>query len=174
VISLRKAVHADLEESLSSALESYRAALIAVGDAGARAYPPTGENLKLSLLKLQESLVKTATPAAFTQTEQCVGQELKAWGDRASYYYLESAEDIKSLLLDVARAAAEVGDRDQRYGNHFRPWRGVYKWLLKLDDISAMRQSLSKSAVDLVSTISQMTDDGKRAVEQLREQISVR
>ena len=80
MISLRQAMHVDLEESLRSALESYRAALAAVGDAGAKAYPPTGDNLKQSLLKLQETLVNSATPGVFAKTEQSVGQELKVWG----------------------------------------------------------------------------------------------
>ena len=79
MISLRKAKHQDLEESLRSALESYRSALAAAGDAGARAYPPTGDNLKTSLLKLQESLLNTATPGDFARTERSVGRELKAW-----------------------------------------------------------------------------------------------
>jgi hypothetical protein len=124
----------DLQGSLKSALESYRAALIDVGEAGARAFPPTGENLKQSLLKLQESLLKTATSDAFAQAKQQVGQELKTWGDSASYYYQESTVDIKNLLLQVAKAAAEVGDRDQKYGEHFQTLAGGVAQRSKQDD----------------------------------------
>jgi diguanylate cyclase (GGDEF)-like protein len=172
MISLRQAMHVDLEESLKSAVDSYRAALIATADAGARAYPPTGENLKLGLLKLQEALVNAATPGAFAQTGQSVEQHLKAWSDSASHYYQESADEIKGLLLQVAKAAAEVGDRDQRYGVTFQSLAERLQGAAKLDNISAMRQSLSSSAVELVNCVTKMTEDGKRTVEQLRAQIS--
>jgi diguanylate cyclase (GGDEF)-like protein len=165
-------MHQDLEESLRSALESYRSALAAVGDAGARAYPPTGDNLKQSLLKLQEGLLNTATPGDFSRTEQSVGQELKVWGDSASLYYRESAEEIKSLLLQIAKVAAEVGDRDQRYSVHFQTLAERLQGAAKLDNIAFMRQSLTSSAVELVDCVNKMTEDGKRTVEQLRAQIS--
>ncbi|HME05996.1 MAG TPA: GGDEF domain-containing protein [Bryobacteraceae bacterium] len=173
MISLRKAMNVELEESLRSALESYRAALTAVGDAGARAYPPTGDNLKQSLLKLQERLVNTAAPAVFAETEHRVGQELKTWSDSAAGYYQESAEEVKDLLLHVAKAAAEVGDRDQRYGEYFQALAGRLQEAATLQNISAMRQSLSSNAVELVDSVTRMTEDGKRTVEQLRAQVSV-
>ncbi len=165
-------MHVDLEESLRSAVESYRAALISVGDAGARAYPPTGDYLKQSLLKLQEQLVTTATPGVFAQTEQSVGQELQAWSDSASHYYQDSADEIKALLLQVAKAAAEVGNRDQRYGEHLQEFAARLEGAAKLDNITSMRQSLSSSAVELVKLVNKMTEDGKRTVDQLRAQIS--
>jgi hypothetical protein len=151
-------MHMDLEESLRTALASYRVALIAMGDAGARAYPPTGENLKQGMLKLQGDLANTATPGIFEQTGQHVGKELKAWGDCASHYYQQSADEIKSLLLEIAKAAGEVGDRDQRYGVHFQALAGRLQGAAQLDDISAMRQSLSSNAVELVNSIHRMTE----------------
>ena len=162
----------DLEESLRSAIESYRAALASVGDAGARAYPPAGDNLKQSLLKLQQNLVAAATPGAFAQTEQGVKQELKNWSDHAARYYEDSAEEIKALLLQVAQAAAEVGNRDQQYGEHFQGFAERLQGAAKLDNISAMRHSLSNSAVELVGLVNKMTEDGKRTVEQLRAQVT--
>ncbi len=172
MISLRQAMHQDLEQSLKSALDSYRSALTAVGDAGARAYPPTGDNLKHSLLKLQESLLSTSTPSDFARTEQSVGQELKAWSDSASHYYRESAEEIKTLLLQIAKVAAEVGDRDQRYSANFQTLADRLQGAAKLDDIAFMRQSLTASAAELLDCVNKMTEDGKRTVEQLRAQIS--
>ncbi|MBZ5605871.1 MAG: GGDEF domain-containing protein [Acidobacteriia bacterium] len=172
MISLRKAIHVDLEESLKSAVESYRAALGTVADVGARAYPPAGESLKQELLKLQQHLAGTATPGLFADAERCLDHELKTWGDSASRYYQDSAEEIKSLLLLVAKAAAEVGDRDHRYGERFQELAGRLQGAAKLDNISAMRQSLSSSAVELVDCVTKMTEDGHRTVEQLRAQVS--
>lgn len=126
----------------------------------------------MSLLKLQEKLVNTAAPAVFAETQQSVGQELKTWGDSAADYYQESAEEVKDLLLHVAKAAAEVGDRDQRYGEYFQALAGRLQVAAKLQNISAMRQSLSSNAVELVDSVTRMTEDGKRTVEELRAQVS--
>ena len=165
-------MHASLEESLRSAVDSYRATLIDVGDAGARAYPPAGDNLKESLLALQQNLNESTAPKVFAETGQRVQVQLKAWGESAAQYYQDSAGEIKSLLLEVAKAAAEVGARDQRYGEHLQGLAVRLEVAAQLDNIAAMRQSLSSSAVELVSCVNKMAEDGKRAVEQLRAQVS--
>jgi len=165
-------MHASLEESLRSAVESYRGALTAVGDAGAKAYPPAGDDLKQSLLQLRQNLAETASPNAFAETGQRVGEQLKSWAESAAHYYQDSAGEIKGLLLEVAKAAAEVGARDQRYGEHLHTLSARLESSAKLDNLAAMRQSLSASAVELASCVNKMSEDGKRAVDQLRAQIS--
>jgi len=165
-------MHVNLEETLKSAVESYRGTLAAVGEAGARAYPPSGEGLRQSLSQLQLFLADASTPGAFTDTERSVEKELKDWGDNASRYYKDSAEEIKDLLLLVAKAAADVGDRDQRYGEQFKGLAERLQGAARLDNISAMRQSLSSSAVELVNCVNRMAEDGRQTLEQLRSQIA--
>lgn len=165
-------MHASLEESLRSAVESYRGALTAVGDAGAKAYPPAGDDLKQSLLQLRQSLGETTSPSVFADTEQRVSEQLKSWAESAAHYYQDSADEIKSLLLEVAKAAAEVGARDQRYGERLHTLASRLETAAKLDNLAAMRQSLSANAIELASCVNKMSEEGKRAVDQLRAQVS--
>jgi hypothetical protein len=67
-----------------------------------KAYPPVGDGLKQSLLGLRQRLSETSTSAVFATTEQRGSEELKAWSDSAAHYYHDSAEEIKTLLLEVA------------------------------------------------------------------------
>lgn len=165
-------MHASLEESLRTIVEAYRAALISVGDAGAKAFPPAGDNLKQNLLQLHQSLAETTSPGVFAETGQRVGEELNSWSETAAHYYHESAEEIKSLLLEVAKAASEVGARDQHYGEHLHTLASRLENAAKLDNLAAMRQSLSASAVDLSNCMNKMAEDSKRAMEQLRAQVT--
>jgi len=165
-------MHASLEESLRSAVESYRGALTAVGDAGAKAYPPAGDDLKQSLLQLRQNLGESASPGVFADTGERIGKQLQSWAESAAHYYQDSAEEIKALLLEVAKAAAEVGARDQRYGEHLHTLASKLESAAKLDNLVAMRQSLSANAVELASCINKMSEEGKRAVDQLRAQVS--
>jgi GGDEF domain-containing protein len=89
---------------------------------------------------------------------------------RGSLLPRQRRED-KTLLLEVAKAAAEIGARDLHYGEHLNGLAVRLEGAAKLDNIVAMRQSLSSSAVELVSCVKKMAEDGKRAVEQLRAQV---
>lgn len=166
-------MQADLEESLGSAVETFRATLAAMADAGARAYPPAGDELKRNLLGLHQNLTGTPSPSAFEQTERVAGRELKSWGDGAARHYEDSTKEIKSLLLVVAKVAADVGERDQRYGSRFRDLAGQLEGAAKLESVVQMRQALSRSAVELVTYVDRMTEDSKQSVDKLRAEVSI-
>jgi hypothetical protein len=51
VISLRRAMDDQLQDVLTSTLSSYSATLETVSEAGAKAFPPAGEDLRSSLGK---------------------------------------------------------------------------------------------------------------------------
>lgn len=172
LISLRKAMQADLEESLGSAVASFRATLAAIADAGARAYPPAGESLKNGLLGLHQFLAGTPSPTAFEQAEQAAGRELKSWSEGAARHYEDSTREVKSLLLVVAKAAADMGERDQRQGSRFRDLAGQLEGAAKLESVVQMRQVLSASATELVTCVDRMAEDSKRSLDQLRAQVS--
>jgi diguanylate cyclase (GGDEF)-like protein len=172
LISLRESIDLDLEKALQSTLASYRAALVAVGDAGAHACPPAAESLKESLLNLSQRLSSSVSSSLVAETEQCVEQELKAWGEHASHYYQEKTDEMKELLLLVAKAASEVGERDQRYAKQFGDLAGRLHGAARLNDLSAMRQSLGRHAAELKVCVTQMTRDGRDSISQLRAQLA--
>lgn len=172
MISLRESIDVDLEKALESTLASYRAALLAVGDAGAQACPPAAESFKESLQNLSQRLSSHVSPSQVAETEQCIEQELKAWGEHASHYYQEKTDEMKELLLLVAKAASEVGERDQRYAKQFGELAGKLHGAAKLNDLSAMRQSLGRHATELKACVTKMTRDGQDSISQLRSQLA--
>jgi diguanylate cyclase (GGDEF)-like protein len=161
-----------LEETLQSTLQSYRAALGAVGDAGVQACPPAGENLKESLLNLQLRLTAEASASVVGETEQRLEEELRTWSERAGRYYQEKTEEVKEVLLIVAKAAGQVGERDQRYAKQFGDLTERLQAAAKLNDISSIRQSLQRSVTDIKACVTRMAEDGQASVAQLRTQLA--
>lgn len=172
MISLRKAMEAQVEDVLASTLSSYRAALAAVSEAGAKACPPAGEDLKASLLRLQERLQAEASPRLVAETEQGLEETLRSWSDRAAQYHLDKTHEVKQLLVLLAAAAGQVGERDERYGTQFKQVTHNLQSAAKLHDLSAIRKSLDKSVAEIQSCIANMTKDGQDAVAQLRSQLA--
>ena len=172
LISLRKSMQEDLEETFRSALASYRAALSAVGAAGAQAYPSAGEEFKQALLNLQQQLSSEVSARQIAETEQRLEEELKSWGENASRYYQDRTSDVKELLLMVANAATQVGDRDQRYANQFNRLAERLQATVRLDDLATMRQNLGSQAAELMTTVTRMTQDGQDSIAHLRKELA--
>ena len=120
MISLKKSIEMDADELIASTLEAYRAALLAMGNAGVRACPPLGEPLQQSLQQLHAQLTAVSSQNVIAQTEERVSEELRTWGERAAGYYRDRTNDVKEIMTIVAKAAGDVGERDTRYGKQFQ------------------------------------------------------
>lgn len=162
----------DLEQALQATLDSYRSALRALGDAGAQACPPAADNLKQSLQNLTERLSHHPAPGLIVETERRLEEELKAWGQNAAHCYQAKTDEMKELVLLLARAAAEVGDRDQRYSDQFGQVATQLHAAAKLNDLTAMRQSLNRHATELTTCVISMAKDGQDSIAQLRSQLT--
>jgi diguanylate cyclase (GGDEF)-like protein len=172
MISLRKAMREQMEEAFESTLDSYKGALVAMGDAAARACPPSGEQLRNNLRVLQERLTNEAPPNLVTETEQRLEAELRTWGDQTAQFYQENTDEVKSILSIVSKATLEVGERDQRYAKQFGDLTERLRATNRLNDLSSIRQSLSKSVADLSTCVTKMAKDSQESVAQLRAQLS--
>jgi diguanylate cyclase (GGDEF)-like protein len=162
----------DLEGTLKAALASYRAALQAVSEAGAEAFPPAANDLKQRLLNLSERLATKPGPTLMIETEERLKEELKAWGKQAGDCYQEKTDEMKDLMLLVARAASDVGDRDRRYADKFGDLANRLQTAAKLNDLTAMRHSMTQNATDLTSCVANMSKDGQDSIAQLRSQLA--
>jgi diguanylate cyclase (GGDEF)-like protein len=173
MISLRKSMDMQLEELLQSTLQSYGNALVAVGQAGAQACPPVGGDLKESLLNLRQRLNADTSPGVITETEQLVEKELQTWSTRAANFYDEKTDEVREILAIVAKAARQVGERDQRYATLFGDLTDGLQAATKLNDLTTIRQSLVKSVADLKTCVTKMAKDGQESVAELRAQMSI-
>ena len=161
-----------LEQLLDTAMDSYRAALVAMGKCGVQACPPLGEDLQQALWNLHQRLSSDASPLVLSETEQRVGQELQQFGKRASDYYKQKANDVREIMTIIARMAQAVTDRDQRYVNHFNELSEQLHAIADLEDLTNIRKSIGQQAIELKSSINRMAQDGQQTVAQLRSELS--
>jgi hypothetical protein len=158
-----------LEEVLTSALGSYKSALAAVGVAGSQACPPVGDEFKAALLRLQQSV--RADPKVLADTEQLFEAELTAWSSKAAQLYSEKTDEVREILKIVAQAAAQVGERDDRYTQQFGELTERLQATARLDNLAAIRQSLVQDVAELRSCVQKMAQDGEASVAHLRGQV---
>jgi len=161
------------EEVLQSALKSYAEVFVAVGEAGVQACPPAGEKFKESLLNLKRRLDAETSVSLLTETEQLFEIELHTWSERAAQFYQEKTNEVREILLIVAKAAGQVGERDQRYAKQFGKLTERLQGTAKLNDLTTMRQSLGQYVVELETCVTKMVRDGQESVAELRAQMLV-
>jgi len=161
------------EEVLQSALKSYGDVFVAVGQAGAQACPPVGKELKESLLNLRERLNAEASARAIEETEKLLEVELQTWSARAAHFFQNKTDEVREILEIVAKAARQLGERDQRYSKQFGKLTERLQATAKLNDLTTIRQALVKNVAEMETCVSKMTFDGQESVSALRAQMSI-
>ena len=161
------------EEVLQSALKSYAEVFVAVGEAGAQACPPAGEEFKESLLNLKRRLNAESSASVIEETEQLFEMELSTWSERAAQFYQEKTDEVKEILTIVAKAAGQIGERDQSYAKQFGKLTERLQGTAKLNDLTTIRQSLAKNVAELETCVTKMVRDGQESVTELRAQMQV-
>jgi diguanylate cyclase (GGDEF)-like protein len=153
-------------------LESYRAVLLAMGNSGVRACPASGSDLQHALASLERPLFAKLTVPLIKETEGQVEERLRQWGECTAEYFKTKADEVKELLLVLARTAESMGDRDHRYANHFSELTARLHTIADLDDLTEVRSSLVKQATELKTYVDQMALDSRNSVAQLQTEVS--
>ena len=161
------------EEVLQSALKSYADVFVAVGEAGAQACPPVGEELKKSLMDLRRRVSLETSASVITETEQLLERALQTWSERAAHFYQDKTDEVKEILTIVAKAAGQVLERDQCYAKQFGNLTERLLATAKLNDLSTIRQALVKNVAEMETCVTKMAQDGQDSVAALRTRMSV-
>jgi diguanylate cyclase (GGDEF)-like protein len=162
----------DLSDLVTVTMESYRSVLRAVGKSAVQACPAPGQDLEQALTGLAGTLSKDTMPKAVEQTQVQVEQELQKWGSLTAGHLKSKADEVKDLLMMLARTAESVGERDQRYSSQFTALTADLKAIANLDDLTQVRASLVRKAAELKSCVDQMAQDGRQSLAQLRTKVS--
>jgi diguanylate cyclase (GGDEF)-like protein len=162
----------DPSEVLKTTLGSYRAALLAMGTSSVRACPPVGSELQRLLADLERGLTGRVTPASIRETEEKVEEHLEEWGESSAEYLKAKANDVKELLLALARTAQSIGDRDNRYANQLSQFTTRLHGIADLEDLTQIRASLVAGASELKTYVDQMTQDSNSLLKQLKTEVS--
>jgi diguanylate cyclase (GGDEF)-like protein len=172
MISLKKYLEQDPDELLSCTLDCYRSALSAVGSYGVLSCSTTGSGLRQSLLEIAKHISREVTCPVMEETREQVKAQLQQWGSRTEDYFKEKTNEVKELLIVLARTAESVGERDQKYASQFTQLTSRLQTIANLEDITQIRTSLVNSAVELKNCVDQMTRDGQESVKQLQAEMS--
>jgi diguanylate cyclase (GGDEF)-like protein len=158
---------------LGLTVAAYQSALREMGSCSVEACPGAGTGLKQSLDKLEERLSPGVTSSTITSTEKSVRNELQDWGRRTAAHFREKTAEVKDLLLVMTRAAESVGERDQRCARQMSEVTTRLKSIATLEDLTQIRSSIEKSAVELKTSLDRMAAEGKQAIAELKAEVSV-
>ncbi len=183
MISLKKYMDLDQDELnkhlkprpddlLALTLESYRSALTAMGGCGAQACPTLGPDLQQGLMTLAERLRSKTTARVVRETEGHVEGHLQKWGGRAAEYFQQRADEVKEILMVLARAAESTAERDQHHTSQFGEFTTRLQAMVKLEDLPQIRAALMRGAEDLKTCVNKMEQDSRKSVAVLRAQVS--
>jgi diguanylate cyclase (GGDEF)-like protein len=182
VISLKKYLDMDpgkpsapkpeLNELSSVILESYRSALLAMGKSGARAFPAAGSDLQQTMASLENRLSANITASLVKETETQVEEQLQQWGGCTAEYFKTKTNEVKELLIVLARTAESMGERDHRYATHFSEFRAQLQTIADLEDLAHVRSTLVQQANELKTYVEQMAQDSRESVAHLQAEVS--
>ncbi|MGA9672373.1 MAG: GGDEF domain-containing protein [Terracidiphilus sp.] len=159
--------------TLPAAIAAYRSALLEMGGCSLEACPALGDALKRGLGKLSERLSADMSPEAVVATDRGVQEQLLDWGKRTASHYRQKTDEVKGLLIVMARTAESVGERDLRCAGQINEVTARLEMIASLDDLSQIRSSIEKSAGELKGSVERMAAEGRAAIEHLRAEVSV-
>ena len=159
-------------ELLSTTLECYRSALLAMGKSGTQACPGVSSDLQQKLADLGNQISADLTAAGIRKTEKRVEEQLQQWGGQSAEYHKAKANEVKELLIVLARTAQSLGERDHRYTTQFTQFTTRLQTIANLEDLTQVRASLEQGAAELKTYVDRMAQDSRASVAQLRQEVS--
>ena len=166
--------HNDQSESdfTAAALAAHGSALEAMGRCSLDACPGLGSELNQNLGALSRNLSTGIDSAALAAIETETQEQLQGWGRSTARHYQRKSDEVKELLIVMARTAESVGSRDQRCAGQIHEVTARLTAIASLDDLTQIRASIEKSAAELKTSIERMTEEGKAAIDQLQQQVT--
>jgi diguanylate cyclase (GGDEF)-like protein len=170
-ISIRKFLEQDTDQLLASTQAAYRSALLAMGKSAVTGYAIVSHRLQEALSEVEGRVREKPTRAVVKASEVEVSKLLDQWGRQTAEHLKQTAEEIKSLLVALARTADAVGERDQACTEKLRQLTGSLETIAKLDDMSRMRQSILESATELKECVREIVENSIETADRFRSQI---
>jgi diguanylate cyclase (GGDEF)-like protein len=162
----------ETDELTAAMMECYSAALLAVGKAAVQTCPHLGVDLETNLQGLARRLAVDPSTELVKSTEKLVEIQLNEWGVRISGHFKAQADEVKELLIALAKTAESVGSRDEGYSSKFTDLTGRLAKIADLQDLKQIRSSITERVAELKSSVDQMTRDNRQLVAQLKVEVS--
>lgn len=157
---------------LDAALDCCRGVLSAVGKSAVQISPALGGSLQESLRTCDRSLSIEQSTQSIKRAKSQIEEQLQEWGARTAEDYKAKADEVKELLIALAKTAESVGNKDEGYASRFKTVMGRIETIADLNDLTQIRSSIVRSVTEMKNSVEQMTRDSQELVSQLRAEIN--
>ena len=181
MISIKKYLDADTpfildepqaDELLATIIEAYRSALFMVGNQAVVGCPAPARELESGLEELAVRVAPESTPQTVSTIQRQVEELLVRWGASMAEHLKARTDEVKELLIAVARTAEAVGERDQQYATQFNGLTADLQAIANLDDLTQIRASVKRKAAELKISVDRMALDGQQSLAHMRTKVS--
>jgi diguanylate cyclase len=162
----------ETNELASAWMECYRAALSAIGKAAIQTFPQFGADLDQNLKGLLHRLAVDPSRELMTRTGKQVEVQLNEWGARTSGHLKAQSDDVKDLLIALAKTVESLGSRDEGYSGKFTDLTGHLAKIADLEDLTQIRSSIKERVAELKNNVDQMKRDNRQLVANLKAEVS--
>jgi diguanylate cyclase (GGDEF)-like protein len=153
------------------ALEAFHALLLAAGNAGQRAVPDLGQDLRNKLATLAGVLSPQSTAEIVAGTSRHAIQELSQWAEKAFLLHEASERDLRQIVEVMANGIASVARRDERSAREFGDLTRKFRALATIGDLAVMRRSILEQANSLTACVARITEESSRSLDRLRAEV---
>ena len=167
------ATEPDTSELFQATYESYRALLLAMGKTASHISPAMGLDFENNLQSLERRVSTNIAPESIRQVESQVEVHVQEWGSRILDHLKAKANEVREVLVALAKTAESVGNRDQSYSSQFKEVTGRIAQIANLDDLTEIRSSLVQRVSELKNSVDQMNRDSRELLAQLRAEVSI-
>ncbi|MEQ1949170.1 MAG: GGDEF domain-containing protein [Bryobacteraceae bacterium] len=171
MISLRYHVEQHREEALATALECCKSLVASMANNGARVCPSLGNLFQDNLMLLAEQITGSGEKERISATTRQIEHEVDDWGGRASDYYSQKAAEVREIMLAMTEAAKAATRRDEKYSTQFNDVSAKLQQVGTLEDLTEIRELVSKTAADLSACAERMLDEGAQSIAGLQAQL---
>jgi diguanylate cyclase (GGDEF)-like protein len=155
------------------ATECYCAVLSSIGKNANRIVPGIGADLEANLRGIGRRLSVDPTAKVLKHAASEVEVLLEEWGERTSEHFKSRTDEVKQLLIALAKVAESVGTRDQGYSSQFNELTSRLERIADLDDLTEIRSSLVNRVTELKDNVKQMARESEELVAHLKAEVSI-
>ena len=157
---------------LSTVVDTYRSALVAIAKSTSFNGTSYGVELGKRLIELEQRIATKPSDEVIKQTEIEFEAILAIWSKSAEAESSAKDDEIKELVMALARTAETVVAHDHKNASHFGTLTGELERTGNLDDIRQIRNSIVLRVSELRSGIEQMRQESHTLVSELQTKVS--
>ncbi len=128
--------------------------------------------LNRKLGEVDHSLAAEPTAACVKKNEARMQSDIEGWGKRVADDSKMKVDEVRELLLSLAKTAGAIGDRDRNYTIKFGQLAGHLEEIGDLNDLSQIRAKLKHDVSDLKLNVEQMAQESSNLVADLKNEVS--